>query len=169
MQKIISLILVISVLIMPVSAKWVDSPTPSEWEPSLTDCEFIAQTLYGECRYLSKLEQSAVAWVILNRVDSELPYFPDTVEEVVKQKLGNQKMFAYDPKAPVTEELLQLALDVVTRWGKEHMGKDNVGRTLPIEYLYFWGDGKKNYFRTDYTSYNYWDWSWANPYGEEQP
>lgn len=160
-------VLMILIVVLAMSyarAVWVeDYPTPSEWEPSATECELIAQVLYNECRFLPKLEQSAVVWVILNRVDSEESYYPGTVEGVVTQK--NQ--FAYDPDAPVTEELYALALDVMIRWGREHLGETDVGRTLPKEYVSFWGDGKHNYFRTHYKSHDYWDWSLPNPYEGE--
>ena len=157
---------IVCLLISVVRGVWVeDYPTPSEWEPSATECELIAQVLYNECRFLPRLEQSAVVWVILNRVDNPEPYYPDTVEGVVTQ----ENQFAYDPDAPVTEELYALALDVMLRWGREHLGETDVGRTLPKEYVSFWGDGKHNYFRTHYKSHDYWDWSLANPYEEGQP
>ena len=78
-----------------------------------TDAEVIAQILYHECRSLPKLEQSAVVWCILNRVDSELSYFPDTVHDVCTQKIGKMPMFAYREDAPVEEDLYLLAGDVL--------------------------------------------------------
>lgn len=134
-----------------------------------TDAEVIAQILYHECRSLPKLEQSAVVWVILNRVDSELAYFPDTVHDVCTQKIGSMPMFAYREDAPVEEDLYLLAVDVLSRWQREKAGEADVGRTLPSDYLYFWGDGRHNYFRKEYQGKVYWDWSWANPYEEVQP
>lgn len=135
--------------------------------PSETDAEIIAQVLYEECRYLPELEQSAVVWVILNRVDSTAAYFPDTVAEVCTQKIGSMYMFAYSPDAPVEEALYLLAMDVLQRWCDEKNGHAEVGRTLPKEYLYFWGDGKHNYFRKEYQGKKYWDWTLPNPYEAE--
>lgn len=147
--------------------------TPPVYEPPVTDCELIAQVLYGECRYLPKVEQSAVVWTILNRVDSAFSYFPDTVAEVCTQtiKSGNKEtpMFAYDPKAPIEEDLYELAKDVMIRWYREKAGETDVGRTLPVEYVYFWGNGRRNFFRIEYQGKNYWDWSLPNPYEEVQP
>lgn len=146
---------------------------PAEDEPiaiNVTDVEIIAQILYHECRGLPALEQSAVVWTILNRVDSELAYFPDTVYEVCTQKMGGAYMFAYRADAPIEEELYNLAFDVLERWEREKRGDDNVGRTLPCEYVYFWGDGQHNYFRVEYQGKQYWDWSLPNPYmGEDEP
>ena len=160
---LMAVVIVFTIFCIQSRGVWIeDYPTPSEWEPSSTECELIAQVLYHECRFLPPLEQSAVVWVILNRVDSEESYYPDTVEGVVTQK--NQ--FAYRADAPVLEELYDIALDVMLRWGREHLGEEDVGRTLPKEYVSFWGDGKHNYFRTHYKSHDYWDWSLPNPYEE---
>ena len=147
--------------------------TPPVYEPPATDCELIAQVLYGECRYLPKVEQSAVVWTILNRVDSAFSYFPDTVAEVCTQtiKSGNKEtpMFAYDPKAPIEEDLYELAKDVMIRWYREKAGETDVGRTLPVEYVYFWGNGRRNFFRIEYQGKQYWDWTLPDPYEEVQP
>lgn len=137
---------------------------------SESDAKLIAQILYYEIGGGTKLEQSAVAWVILNRVDSEYAYFPDTVEAVCKQSIkSNGKevfMFAYRSDAPVREDLYEMAVDVLTRWYREKRGETNVGRTLPAEYVYFWGNGRENFFRIEYQGNNYWDWSLPNPYDE---
>lgn len=133
---------------------------------SANDAEIIAQILYHECRGLPKLEQSAVVWTILNRVDSEIAYFPDTVYEVCTQKIGKYYMFAYRADAPIEEDLYLLAVDVLERWYREKRGETDVGRTLPSEYLYFFGDGKHNYFRVEYQGKQYWDWGLPNPYEE---
>ena len=156
-----------------------DECTPNECEPdgyetvipipSSTDAELIAQILYHECGALPPLEQSAVVWTILNRVDSELSYFPDTIAEVCTQKIGKYYMFAYREDAPVREDLYELAMDVMTRWYREKAGEENVGRTLPVEYVYFWGNGKHNFFRIEYQGKDYWDWSLPNPYAVDEP
>ena len=53
---------------------------------------------------------------------------------------------------------------------KEIVEKDGVmevGRVLPTEYTHFYGDGERNWFRTDWRSKEFWDWSWDNPYEED--
>ena len=150
--------------IEPETAGETEPQTEPEdlWKPAKEDISIIAQVLYHECRALPKLEQSAVVWVVLNRVDSDLFYFPDTIVEVCTQK--NQ--FAYRKDAPVLDELCDIAEDVLIRHHREANGDEKAGRTLPPEYTYFWGDGRHNYFRTDYRSHDYWDWSLPNPYGD---
>ena len=121
----------------------------------------VAKVLYRECRGVeSDAEKAAVAWCILNRVDSGERYFPDTVIEVVTQK--NQ--FAYYEDTPVWSNLYFLAEDVLTRWHNEKCGDKDVGRTLPKEYLYFTGDGKHNNFTVEWLGKDYWDWSLDSPY-----
>ena len=137
-----------------------EEESDEEWKPAKEDIEIIAKILYHECRGCTKTEQSGVVWTILNRVDSDLFYFPDTIQAVCKQK--NQ--FAYLEDAPVLDDLLELAEDVLIRHHREANGEENVGRTLPAEYVYFWGDGFHNHFRIELYSRVYWDWSLPSPY-----
>lgn len=118
----------------------------------------IAKVLYHECRGVpSKTEQACVAWTILNRVD----YHSSTVHSVVR----SPNQFAFYENAPVWDELLDLADDVLYRWSREKAGEKNVGRVLPREYIYFEGRNGHNYFRDSYSgSYNIWDYSLESPY-----
>lgn len=130
------------------------------FKPSDKDVEYIAKTIYGEARGInSKMHQAAVAWCILNRVDS--PHFPDTIEQVVTQKA---QFSGYNENHPATEEFKQLANDVLYRWHNEKQGIKNVGRVLPKNYCYFIGDGEYNYFMIEWRSEIYWSWTVANPY-----
>lgn len=125
----------------------------------------LAKTVWGEARGCSRTEQAAVAWCVLNRVDS--PQFPDTVEAVCSQRTETVKQFdGYDPGNPVEEDILTLCEDVLGRWELEKLGVGSVGRVLPADYLFFEGDGKHNYFRKDYIKTGEtWDWSLSSPYG----
>jgi len=127
------------------------------------DAYYIAKTIGVEAPYCSRTEQAAVAWTILNRVDDSR--FPSTVREVVTAP--NQ--FAYFDTTPVRDDLYYLALDVLGRWALEKAGEPVVGRVLPREYLYFWGDCvAHNYFTITENSPYYWNWSWDSPYEEEE-
>ena len=128
------------------------------------EIEAIARTLYGECGSMkSKMHQAAVVWCILNRVDSEDPNFPDDIISVIEQKY---QFIGYKRTNPVREDLYELAKDVLIRWYREKNGETNVGRVLPVEYMYFHGTGRVNIFKTTYSKKNYvaWDWSLPNPY-----
>ena len=145
------------------AVKYIESAPPDETErpPWREEAEYIARTIYGEARGCSTTEQAAVAWCILNRVDSEDAYYPDDIIGVVTQK---KQFHGYDERNPVEPELYGLALDVIERWQTEKAGAQNVGRVLPTEYLYFSGDGQHNYFRTSWDGGRQWDWSLPSPY-----
>ena len=123
------------------------------------DAQLIAKLLYRECRGVPSMTQrAAVAWVVLNRVDSE--QYPNSVEEVILQK--NQ--FASINNPPVTEELYDLAADVMMRHKWEKMGFTDVGRIIPEEYLWFAGKHGINTFRNRFSTPYRWDFSLKTPY-----
>ena len=130
-----------------------------EYEPEGADIEALARTMYGEARGCGETEQAAVAWCILNRLDSGA--WGSTVLEVVS---APGQFAGYSPTHPVTEELYSLARDVLIRHWREQLGFTDTGRVLPEEYLYFTGDGVQNYFRVSYSSGDCWDWSLDSPY-----
>ena len=47
---------------------------------------------------------------------------------------------------------------------KQGASFEEVGRVLPKEYMYFYGDGVANHFRTAWKGGTTWDWSYPNPY-----
>ncbi len=131
---------------------------------SESDVELIAKTVWQEARGIpSKAEQAAVVWCILNRVDDDR--WGDSIAEVVTAP----HQFAYDAGAPVTDELRQLAVDVLERWKWEKEGEPDVGRVLPAGYVFFDGDGSHNHFRREYEhTGEYWGFEGENPYVEEE-
>lgn len=127
------------------------------------DVEVLAKVVWAEARGLSKMEQAAVIWCILNRVDdTENDYWPNTIIEVATQP--NQ--FAYSRHNPVKDEFVELAVDVLDRWEAEKHGCIMPGRVLPKEYTFFFSrDADENLFRTTYECHEvFWDWSLPNPY-----
>lgn len=127
---------------------------------TINEIEMLAKTVYGEARGCSKLQQSAVVWCILNRVDSG----QGTIAQVIT---APNQFHGYSSSFPVTEEIKTLVEDVVGRWKLEKIGCGDVGRTLPSNYLYFSSDGtgKGNIFRADYRKNSEtWNWDCWNPY-----
>lgn len=103
--------------------------------------------LTGEAGGVKSLtEQSGCLWVACNRVDSNDPFFPDDLESVIEQAC---QFNGYTPNGTYTIECYNLTVDVFERWYREKHGETavSVGRSLPIDYLYFTGDGEHNYFR----------------------
>lgn len=138
----------------------IEIPEPKEPTPLLCEDEItvLAKLVWGEARGCTTTEQAAVIWCVLNRVDSENPYYPDDVIGVATQPY---QFMGYRESNPVTDELVVLARDVLARWKT----KTQDGRVLPKEYVFFHGDGKHNYFRVNFKNdYNYWDWRLDSPY-----
>ena len=108
------------------------------------DAEMIAKTVWGEARGCTPEEQAKVVWCILNRVDD--PRFPDTIQGVITQP---HQFHGYDPTYPVTDELYNVAFDVLTRWSYEKQGIP-VRRELSSSFLWFTGNGQENIFREAY-------------------
>lgn len=120
----------------------------------------LAQLVWNEGRGIpSDTEKAAIMWCAINRVEKEGAWASD-----LWTVLTAKNQFAYNPNTPVDPDLYALAKDVLIRWDKERCGFTDVGRTLPSNYYYFTGDGKRNYFRAEYRSNNYWDWSLPSPY-----
>lgn len=123
-----------------------------------SEVELIARTVWGEARGSSAMEQSAVVWCILNRVDAGY----GTIEQVVT---APGQFAGYNKNYPISDSIKALVEDVLARWQMEKICAGNVGRTLPSNYLWFHGDGKHNYFRDKFNGdYNTWDWNCWNPY-----
>ena len=149
----------------PTDECWIEEDGTEEvpaYDPATVNA--LAQLLWGEARGCSTTEQAAVIWCVLNRADSELPYFPDAVLDVIRQR---NAFAGYRESNPIEPEQVEIVLDVLARWDDERAGADDVGRVLPAEYLYFTGDGRHNYFRQDYTGGAAWDFSSPSPYEME--
>lgn len=122
----------------------------------------LCKVTYGEAGSLSKTQQAAVVWCILNRVDSVA--YPNTIVKVITQK---SQFYGYRESNPINPTTKEVVVDVLNRWIREKRGEDNVGRVLPQEYMYFTGNGKENIFRlSSKTSSQAWDWSLPSPYGD---
>ena len=122
------------------------SETPVYYEMYFTeeDVAAVAKMLWGEARGCTQDNQIKCAWVVCNRVDDER--FPDTIQGVLEQP---SQFHGYDPTFPVTDELYDVAFDVLTRWSYEKQGIP-VRRELPSSFLWFTGNGVENIFREVY-------------------
>ena len=141
---------------LTAAAEETAEPEPSEEpEPSQTpvyyvmyftedDVAAMAKMLWGEARGCTRDNQIKCAWIACNRVDDER--FPDTIQGVLEQP---SQFHGYDPTYPVTDELYNVAFDVLTRWSYEKQGIP-VHRELPSSFLWFTGNGVENIFREEY-------------------
>lgn len=154
----------------------IKEPAPAETQPTatpepcpITDDEILmlakvitkeAEVVYWDgdqygVTYLAR--QAAVGWCGLNRLDAG---FAETLEEV----LSAPYQFEYHEDTEVADDMLLLANDIVQRWWAEKQGASDVGRTLPADYLFFYGDGRENHFRKEFETDEVWDWSLPDPY-----
>lgn len=157
------------------------------------EVDLLARTIYAEARGLSVTEQAAVAWCVLNRVDAgygtltEVLTAPhqfatwhgeiaqeqrdiaaDVLTRWEREKLGcpgeaQRSGFGGERTSSGTSEAVHTGADEGCA-----ACEDEVGRVLPREYLWFTGDGVRNYFRDAYTDGEYWDWGLESPYEEEE-
>ena len=119
----------------------------------------LAKLIYKEARGInSTAHKAAVIWCVLNRFDT------GEYGESIKAVITSKHQFAWDPNTKVEDEFLELSNDVLIRWLLEKEGFSNVGRILPNDYLFFAGRNGLNYFRKNYHSKEYWDWSLQSPY-----
>lgn len=124
----------------------------------------LAQMAYGEAWVTqSDTEMAATMWVVLNRYDSGDGYYAscNSIKDVVAQP---NQFYGYNPDHPVEDRLETLARDVLDRWNREKNGEQNVGRVLPKEYQFFWGDGLHNHFVTTPGGGDTYDWTLQSPY-----
>ena len=142
-----------------------------EWVDPYTKEDVIAaaKLLWGEARGVpdltidgrvisSECQQAAVLWTVLNRYDAG---YGDSVTDVIT---APGQYHGYSESNPVTDDLLDLTIDVLSRWAHEKWDGDSIGRVLPEDYLWFHGDGTYNYFRNEFESNSYWTWELFDPY-----
>ena len=142
---------------MPVRNTIYVAPTYTEKE-----IEMLAKTVYGEALVTnSQTEMSAVVWCILNRVDAEGYGCGHSIEYVITFP---GQFSGYRSDNPVEPEIDALVRDVLNRWTCEKSGEDDIGRTLPKDYLFFIGNGKTNYYTKEWQGTEYWNWSLESPY-----
>lgn len=125
---------------------------------SESDVIMIAKVMWGEARGIaSDTEVACIGWTILNRVDAG---YASTIKEVITAP----GQFYYSNSFLLETRFYNLAKDVLTRWGLEKLGYTNVGRVLPNNYLWYYGDGQHNWFRNKYQGGSRWNYSLPSPY-----
>lgn len=118
----------------------------------------LAQTIYGEDRGNNLMRRSAVIWCIYNRLDSG--NYGNSIDEVVT----HNQFHGWFESQNHPEWAHELVRDVTIRYALEKQGYENIGRTLPNDYYFFSGRDGKNWFRKEYKSSSYWDFSYTDPY-----
>ena len=132
-MKIFSVVFAIYIVLTPVQT----------YIPQEEDIAALAKMAYGEARGLADYEIAAVMWVALNRLDAG---YADTVQDVVS---APGQFAGYSVENPVTDEIAEIARDVLSRHEREQQG-EQVPREIGREYLWFSGRDGHNWFRAAY-------------------
>ena len=146
----------------------LDERLQSIYIPTVAEIDRLTRTMgntkksIGEYIGYDPLQIAAVPWCICNRYDNG--DFGSSFTKIITKG----QFHAYSSTTPIDQRLKDFALDVITRWLNEKLGFTNVGRILPVEFVYFRGTGKINIYRTTWKSSNpkciVWDWSLPSPY-----
>lgn len=110
--------------------------------------QLAGRAIWGEAGGLTRDERAAVVWCACNRADAW--------DMGIRNVLVVSQFHGLAITGDVPEEHLEVARDVLARWALEHEGWIDVGRVLPSRFLYFEGDGQRNYFSTEYGGGEYW-------------
>ena len=128
-----------------------DKTEPLQWEEGMAIAEHnvgeeavkrLAILLEGEGGGLESLtELSGVGWIVINRV-----YYSECPDDIIGVITQDGQFDGYTEQGYYSERSYWLANDILARYERELAGEEDVGRTLPKDYLFFYGDGEHNYF-----------------------
>lgn len=111
--------------------------------------ELAGRAVWGEAGGIQDYAQrAAVIWCACNRADAW--------DMDIGDVLTVDQFHGLAIRGTVPEQHVELARDVLARWTLEAEGWQDVGRVLPMKYLYFEGDGEVNHFSTEYGGGQYW-------------
>lgn len=122
--------------------------------------EAMSKMGFGEAGGCSHTEIAATFWNVLNRYDAN---YAKSIYGVVT---ASGQYHGYKSYHPVRDDIYEICIDVIARWVAEKEGAVNVGRILPSDYFWFYGDGRHNHYRNVYKSSAKWDWSLPTPYAD---
>lgn len=102
----------------PVEQPTEQPPEVEAIDPLKADREALARMVWGEARGCSTTEQAAVVWCVLNRFDSDDPYYANCMSlyDIVTQPL---QFVGYDPDNPLEPAIQAVVDDVLARWMAE--------------------------------------------------
>lgn len=111
--------------------------------------ELAGRAIWGEAGGIQdEAQRAAVIWCACNRADAW--------DMDIGDVLTVDQFHGLAIRGEVPEQHVELARDVLARWTLEAEGWIDVGRALPMKYLYFEGDGEVNHFSTEYGGGQYW-------------
>lgn len=91
-------------------------------DPIQFEAEYVAKVLYGTAQYNTERGQKMVVWCIVNRVEN--PNYPNTIEEVCRQK---DQWMGYSDNNPILQDLFDISYETLYYWhngGYRYVGPD---------------------------------------------
>ncbi len=122
--------------------------------------EAMSKMGFGEAGGCSHTEIAATFWNVLNRYDA------DYAKSIYGVVTASGQYHGYKTYHPVRDDIYEVCIDVIARWVAEKEGATDVGRILPSDYFWFYGDGRHNHYRNVYKNGARWDWSLPTPYAD---
>ena len=123
-------------------------PVDYVWYYSDYEVPMLASLISNEIGGSDNYAQlTAVAWCVCNRIESTR-----WEETTVSATIQRPNQFAYYGGAIYEGKCYDIAATVLQEWNDEMNYPDYVGpsRSIPKDYLSFWGDGTYNHFSNDY-------------------
>lgn len=124
----------------------IAEPEPVAVDPgyTITDEDIIAcaKMIWGEARGCTTEDKKNCIITVCNRCDDQR--WPDTIYGCVSQEC---QYYGYSEENPVTDELYEIAEQVLNEWISMKSGNDDIEWNT---YNCFTGDGEANHFYTIY-------------------
>lgn len=113
-----------------------------------SEIKMLAKTVWREAGTCEPSEQRLIVWTVFQRIDSNDHDFKDM--NTITEAITADGQFAYDPDAPVYDDILTLCREEVSMWtnGQSPPTMKPYAPTTP--YLFYSGDGSHNWFRAEW-------------------
>jgi len=118
-------------------------PTPRRWTDE--DVAVISRMVWGEGRGVSANEQKLIAWTVINRLEDGR--YGNSLIGVVRAR---GQFHGYSARHPITPEIRRNVVAALEAWDRGEAAKVYPPFAITSCYRYFWGDGRHNWFRTNF-------------------
>ena len=116
---------------------------PRRW--TYTDVDVIARMVWGEGRGVSRNEQKLIVWTVINRL--EHGGYGSSLVRVVR---APGQFHGYSSNFPINTAIREMTIEVLEAWDRGDSAKVYPPFARVDNYRYFWGDGRHNWFRTNW-------------------
>ena len=118
-------------------------PAPRRWTDN--DVAVLSRMVWGEGRGVSRNEQKLIVWTVINRLEDGR--YGSSLIGIVRAR---GQFHGYSARHPVTTAIRDMVTEVLEAWDRGEGGKVYPPFATTPCYRYFWGDGRHNWFRTNW-------------------